>query len=76
MQLNSGQSQLHRKTLDLFNILQMVVTGVAVSEQTGNVTRPSLAVLTDQKQSFDNSLDNGGLQLIVSVGRHMMSSQQ
>ena len=53
-----GQSQLRRKTLDLFNIWQLVATGVAVSEQTGNANRPSLAVLTNQKQSFDDSLDN------------------
>ena len=29
-----------------------------MSEQTGNATRPSLAVLTNQKKSFDDSLDN------------------
>ena len=58
MQLDFGQSQLRGKTLDLFNIWRLVATGVAVSEQTGNATRPSLAVLTNQKQSFDDSLDN------------------
>ena len=59
-----------RKTLDLFNIWQLVATGVAVSEQTGNVTRPSLAVLTNQKHSFDDSLDSVTSQAHCDVPRY------
>ena len=72
MQLDFGQLQLRRKTLDLFNIGRLVATGVAVSEQTGNTTRPSLAVLTNQKQSFDDSLDNVTSQAHCDAPRYKM----
>ena len=43
-----------------------------MSEQTGNATRPSLAVLTNQKQSFDDSLENITSQVHCDAPRYIV----
>ena len=52
--LSSSQSQLRRKTLDLFNIWRLVATGVAVP---ADWQRDS-TVVSHINQSFESSNDN------------------